>query len=185
MYILCSGFYFSAFASKPFTSLFLDFSILHCISFGTVIRFLVPFHVHIFCLVFFVSNHFEFLFQSFWNFDNIGCQLSVIGKCIKPMLACKFDFIFYFYLLLKTCNFNYSNLLLLINFSFGKRHCNHQPQPHQWYLLKLTYYIKVKCSYEVIFFSYSIDCLDAQQKKRAMHFTLDSNQSFPNLHSLN
>ena len=75
------------------------------------------------------------------------------------MLACKFDFILYFYLPLKTCNFNYSNLLL-INFSVRKRHCNHQPQPHQWYLLKLTNYIKVKCLYEVIFLLYSIGCLD-------------------------
>ena len=46
------------------------------------------------------------------------------------MLACKFHFIFYFYLPLKTCNFNYSNLLLLINISVGKRHCNHQPCSH-------------------------------------------------------
>ena len=76
------------------------------------------------------------------------------------MLACKFHFIFYFYFPLKTCNFNYSNLLLLINFSVGKIHGNHQPQPHQWYLLKLTNYIKVKCLYEVIFFLYSIGYLD-------------------------
>ena len=75
------------------------------------------------------------------------------------MLACKFHFIFYFYLPLKTCNFNYSNLLL-INFSVGKRHCNHQSQPHQWYLLKLTNYIKIKCLYEVIFFLNSIAYLD-------------------------
>ena len=46
----------------------------------------------------------------------------VIDKCKKPMLACKFNFIFHFYLPL-----NYSNLLLLINTSFGIRHCNHQP----------------------------------------------------------
>ena len=76
------------------------------------------------------------------------------------MLACKFHFIFYFYLPLKTCNFNYSNLLLLINISVGKRHCNHQLQPHQWYLLKLTNYIKAKCLYEVIFFLYIIGYLD-------------------------
>ena len=76
------------------------------------------------------------------------------------MLACKFHFIFYFYLPLKTCNFNYSNLLLLINISVGKRHCNHQLQPHQWYLLKLTNYIKAKCLYEVIFFLYSIGYFD-------------------------
>ena len=76
------------------------------------------------------------------------------------MLACKFHFIFYFYLPLKTCNFNYSNLLLLINISVGKSHCNHQLQPHQWYLLKLTNYTKDKCLYEVIFFLYSIGYLD-------------------------
>ena len=51
----------------------------------------------------------------------------VIDKCKKPMLACKFNFIFHFYLPLKSCDFNYSNLLLLINTSFGIRHCNHQP----------------------------------------------------------
>ena len=76
------------------------------------------------------------------------------------MLACKFHFVFYFYLPLKTCSFNYSNLLLLINISVGKRHCSHQPQPHQWYLLKLTNYIKAKCLYEVIFFLYNIGYLD-------------------------
>ena len=42
-------------------------------SFGTVIRLLVLFHVHIFCLTFFVSNYFEFLFQWFRNLYNIGC----------------------------------------------------------------------------------------------------------------
>ena len=41
------------------------------------------------------------------------------------MLACKFLFIFHFYFL-KSCNFNYSNLLLLINDSVSIRHCNHQ-----------------------------------------------------------
>ena len=40
--------------------------------------------------------------------------VNVIGKCIKPMLACTFHFIFYFYLPLKSCNLNYINLLLLI-----------------------------------------------------------------------
>ena len=75
------------------------------------------------------------------------------------MLASKFHFIFYFYLPLKTRNFNYSNLLLLINISVGKSHFNHQLQPHQWYLLKLTNYIKAKCLYEV-FFLYIIGYLD-------------------------
>ena len=41
------------------------------------------------------------------------------------MLAWKFHFILYFYLPLELCNFNYSNLLLLINNSFDIRHCNH------------------------------------------------------------
>ena len=85
------------------------------------------------------------------------------------MLACKFHFIFYFYLPLKTCNFNYSNLLLLINISVGKSHCNHQLQPHQWYLLKLTNYIKAKCLYEVIFFLYIIGYLD-QNMLPPLHF---------------
>ena len=78
------------------------------------------------------------------------------------MLAVKFHFIFYFYLLLKSCNFNYSNLLLLINNPVGIRHCNHQPCSHisGSYLLKLTNYIKAKCLYEVIFILYSIRYLD-------------------------
>ena len=33
-------------------------------------------------------------------------------------------------------------------------------QPHQWYLLRLTNYIKAKCLYEVIFFLYYIGYLD-------------------------
>ena len=47
-------------------------------SFGTLIRFLVPFHVHFFCLAFFDSNHFEFLFQSFWNLYN-----RILVKCYR------------------------------------------------------------------------------------------------------
>ena len=39
-------------------------------------------------------------------------------KALKPKLACKFHFIFYFYLL-KSCNFNFSDLFLLINNSIG------------------------------------------------------------------
>ena len=54
----------------------------------------------------------------------------IVDKWIKPMLACKFHFIFYFYLPLKLCNFNYSNLLLLIKNSFDIRHCNQQPCSH-------------------------------------------------------
>ena len=54
----------SAFASRPFTSLFLAFSILHCSSFGTVIRFLVPFHEHNFCLALFCQ-------QPFWIFISV------------------------------------------------------------------------------------------------------------------
>ena len=60
-----------------------------------------------------------------------------------------------FYSPLKSCKFNYSNLLLLINNSFSIRHCNHRPCSHI-NLLKLTNYIKAKCLYEVIFFLYSI-----------------------------
>ena len=66
-YILCSCLCFCL------CLLTICISFLHCSSFGIMIRFLVPFHVHIFCLAFFVSNHFEFLFQSFWNLYNIGC----------------------------------------------------------------------------------------------------------------
>ena len=78
------------------------------------------------------------------------------------MLACKFHFIFYFYLPLKSCNFNYSNLLLLINNSVGIRHCNHQPCIHiiGSYMLKLTDYVRAKCLYEIIFILYSIGYLD-------------------------
>ena len=114
-------------------------------SFGTI------FFVHIFYLAFFVSNHFEFLFQSF--------QLNVVDKCIKPTLTCKFHFIFYFYSSLKSCNFNYINLLLLIKNSFSIRHCNYQPCSHI-NLLKLTNYVKAKCLYEVIFFLYNIGYLN-------------------------
>ena len=73
------------------------------------------------------------------------------------MLTCKFHFIFYFYSLLKSCSFNYSNLLLLINNSFGIRH--HQPCSHI-NLLKLTNHIKVKCLFEVTFVLYSIGYLN-------------------------
>ena len=123
LYILCSCLYFRtihiSFVGLPYSAL--------QYSFGTMIRFLVPFHVHIFCLAFFVCNHFEFLFQSCWNLYNIACCLNVIDKWIKPMLACTLHLIFYFYFPFKSCNFNYRNLLLLINNSFGIRHCNHQP----------------------------------------------------------
>ena len=61
LYILCSCLYFCT-IHISFASL--QYSALQYI-FGTMIRFLVPFHVHIFCLAFFVCNHFEFLFQSF------------------------------------------------------------------------------------------------------------------------
>ena len=61
LYILCSCLCFftihTSFAG-------LQYSTLQYI-FGTMIRYLVPIHVHIFCLAFFVCNHFEFLFQSF------------------------------------------------------------------------------------------------------------------------
>ena len=126
LHILCSCLYFCTILIS-FASL--QYSALQYI-FGTMIRFLVPFHVHIFCLAFFVCNHFEFLFQSFWNLYNIGCYLNVIDKWIKPMLACQFYFIFYFYLPFQLCNFYYSNLLLLIVNSFDIRHCNHQPYSH-------------------------------------------------------
>ena len=52
-----------AFASYPFTLPFLDFSLLHCSTVLSVIRFLVSFYLHIFYLAF-ARSHFEFLFQS-------------------------------------------------------------------------------------------------------------------------
>ena len=92
------------------------------------------------------------------------------------MLACKFHFIFYFYLPLKSCNFSYSNLLLLINNSVGIRHCNHQPCSHinGSYLLKLTNYIKAKCLYEIIFILYSIGYLDHSVHSPHLPFLLES-----------
>ena len=45
----------------------------------------------------------------------------LLEKALKPGLTCKFHFIFYFHLL-KSCNFNISDLLLLINNSVGVRH---------------------------------------------------------------
>ena len=68
----------------------------------------------------------------------------LLVKALKPTLACKFHFIFYFYLL-KSCNFNFSDLVLLINNSVGIKHCNHQPCSHingRWCLLKLPNFIK-------------------------------------------
>ena len=61
LYILCSGLYFCL----CLLAIHITFPTLHYFvlqySFGTVIRFLVHF-IYIFCLVFFVSNHCEFLF---------------------------------------------------------------------------------------------------------------------------
>ena len=89
--ILCSGLYFClCLLAIHITFPGLHYSAVQC-NFGTVIRFLVPFHLHIFCLAFFISNHFKFLFQLIWNLCNIGCELNVIDKCIKPMLICKFS----------------------------------------------------------------------------------------------
>ena len=79
----------------------------------------------------------------------------------KPKVACKFHFIVYFYLPLKSCNFNYSSYLLL-----NKQFCRYKTlssptlQPHQWYLLKLTTDVKAKYLYEVKLFLYSIGYLD-------------------------
>ena len=56
-------------------------------------------------------------------------SINVISKCIKPMLACKFHFIFYFYLI-KTCNFNDNDLLLLLDNFVGMSHGNHQLCSH-------------------------------------------------------
>ena len=150
--------YFAAvYTFAPFTSVAnLQYSALQYI-FDTMSTFLVPFRVHTFYLAFFVCHHFEFLFQLFWNLHNIGCQLNATDKWIKPMLACKFHFIFYFYLPLKLCNFNYSNLSLLINNSFDITHCITNLNGNCY--LKLTIYIKAKCLYELIFL-YSIGYLD-------------------------
>ena len=75
------------------------------------------------------------------------------------MLNRKFHFIFYFYSPFNSCSFNYSNFLLLINNSFGMRHCNHRPQS-RIKLLKLRNFINAKYLYEVIFFLYSIGYLN-------------------------
>ena len=108
-YRLCSGLYFCFFLQAiHITFPSLQYSALQC-SFCTVIRLLVPFHVHIFCLDFFVSSYFEFLVQSFRKLYYMGCQLSVIVKCIKHMLACKFYFIFYF-----TYHLNHAILIIAI-----------------------------------------------------------------------
>ena len=51
--------------------------------------------------------------------------VNVISKCINPMLTCKIHFIFYFYLI-KTCNFNDNDLLLLLDNFVGMSYGNHQ-----------------------------------------------------------
>ena len=51
------------------------------------------------------------------------------GKCLKPLLACKFHFKYYFYLPLKSRIFNYRNLLMLKNNSVDIRHCNYLSFP--------------------------------------------------------
>ena len=71
LYTLCSGLCFCL----CLLAINITFRNLQCsalqYSFGSnfgcnsVIKFLVPFHVHVFCLVFFVSKHFEFSFQLF------------------------------------------------------------------------------------------------------------------------
>ena len=68
LYILCSCLYFYTIHIR-FASL--QYSALQYI-FGPMIRILVPFHVHVFCLAFLVCNYFRFLFQSLWNLYNIG-----------------------------------------------------------------------------------------------------------------
>ena len=86
------------------------------------------------------------------------------------MLTCKFHFIFYFYSPYKSCNFECSNLLLLISNSFCIIHCNHQPCSHID-LLKPTNYIRAKGLYEVIFLLYSIGYLNhSVQSPPSPHF---------------
>ena len=53
-----------AFASCPFMIPFIDLNVLDCSTDFAVIKFLVPFYLHILYLTF-VSSHFEFLFQIF------------------------------------------------------------------------------------------------------------------------
>ena len=48
------------------------------------------------------------------------------GKFIKPMPACTFRFIFYFNILMSH-NFYYSDFSLLINNAIGRSHSKHQP----------------------------------------------------------
>ena len=69
-----------------------------------VIRFLVPFHASV--ILKFAQHR------------------MLKGYCLAVNLF------YLLFLLLKPCNFNYSNLLLLINNSVGISHCNHQPCSH-------------------------------------------------------
>ena len=56
LYVLCSGLYLCPLAIHITVPILQYFSLQ--LSFGTVIRLLVLFHVHIFCVAFFVSNYF-------------------------------------------------------------------------------------------------------------------------------
>ena len=55
--------------------------------------------------------------------------------------------IFYFYLL-QSCNFNYSNLLLFINNSVGVSHCNHQPCSYSYWCKNVLVCPGEKSSFE-------------------------------------
>ena len=73
-----------AFVSQSFTLPFVAFSILHRSTVFEVIRFSVPLNSHILYLAF-VSSHFFQIFSVILSFvqHRMGCQLNVIGKCIK------------------------------------------------------------------------------------------------------
>ena len=67
------------FAFQSFTLSFLSFSILHCSTVFSGIRFLI-----------------DLLFQSFPNLHKTECQLDVIGRCLNHVLPCISFFIIFF-----------------------------------------------------------------------------------------
>ena len=56
----------------------------------------------------------------------------LLVECNKPMLACKFHFIFYFYLL-KSCNSNYSDLLSIANLAAASIASVNASKAHKFY----------------------------------------------------
>ena len=82
----------------------------------SVIRFLVLFHLHILYLTF-VSSHFEFLFQTFWNFDNISFEPQLINSQTLPIDRYKQRNIVFRNLLHNFKDWGFSNLATCSNYS--------------------------------------------------------------------